>query len=448
MGIASVSSNQAGASSLRSENDGAELKPSNNQVLLNRNVRDAKKGNRKRKANKNKSPKKNSKRSKGKKNKTAKRRKNKKSRSQRRGKRGRKLQRRKGKERPSNKKRKAKKSNKTKKSKKKAKKARKGKNQKRSGKRGKKSQVRSCEGGTCSTCETSLHKTLTDFGGQARNFKRQIERAMNNLNQMQKKLASKDDFNVTRDHFGSFPAGTVCNGPHVKGAPNPIPTRTADNCTAIITSCSADIARDCANPDTATMLSSRPLEETSIAGDLHQKLWNCKNAIDAYRYYLGQDDAQYTAPAGTTADDNNSTAKFCTNKDEVANKKQAFIDACTITFGSDDNEKPLFWDNRLKSLYSTCKNTFSECRKVQRYVCASSGCTTGGASNTTGGASNTTSSGNGTTLVTPVKTSLSSTAAGTTASGATAAGTTATGTTAAETTATGTTAAGTTAAGT
>ena len=44
---------------------------------------------------------------------------------------------------------------------------------------------------------------------------------------MQKKLASKDDFNVTRDHFGSFPAGTVCNGPHVKGAPNPIPTRTA-----------------------------------------------------------------------------------------------------------------------------------------------------------------------------------------------------------------------------
>ena len=85
--------------------------------------------------------------------------------------------------------------------------------------------------------------------------------------------------------------------------------------------------------------------------------------------------------------------QFCTNKDEVANKKQAFIDACTITFGSDDNEKPLFWDNRLKSLYSTCKNTFSECRKVQRYVCASSGCTTGGASNTTGGASNTTSSG-------------------------------------------------------
>merc|ERR1711915_973921 len=82
--IASVSSNQAGASSLRSENDGAELKPSNNQVLLNRNVRDAKKGNRKRKANKNKSPKKKSKRSKrknrktskGKKNKTAKRRKN------------------------------------------------------------------------------------------------------------------------------------------------------------------------------------------------------------------------------------------------------------------------------------------------------------------------------------------------------------------------------------
>merc|ERR1711860_293270 len=111
--IASVSSNQAGASSLRSENDGAELKPSNNQVLLNRNVRDAKKGNRKRKANKNKSPKKKSKRSKRKnrktskgkknktakrrknktakrrKNKTAKRRKNKKSRSQRRGERGR-----------------------------------------------------------------------------------------------------------------------------------------------------------------------------------------------------------------------------------------------------------------------------------------------------------------------------------------------------------------------
>merc|ERR1711860_171610 len=253
--IASVSSNQAGASSLRAENDGAELNPSNNQVLLNRNVRDAKKGNRKRKASKNKSPKKKSKRSKRKnrktskgkknktakrrKNKTAKRRKNKKSRSQRRGKRGRKLQRRKGKKRPSNKKRKAKKSNKTKKSKKKAKNARKGKNQKRSGKRGKKSQVRSCEGGTCSTCEHSLHKTLTDFGGQARNFKRQIERAMNNLNQMQKKLASKDDFNVARDHFGSFPAGTVCNGPHVKGAPNPIPTRTADNCTVIITSCSA-----------------------------------------------------------------------------------------------------------------------------------------------------------------------------------------------------------------
>merc|ERR1711860_421577 len=95
--IASVSSNQAGASSLRSENDGAELKPSNNQVLLNRNVRDAKKGNRKRKANKNKSPKKKKGNRKRKANKNKSPKKNKTAKSQRRGKRGRKLQRRKGK---------------------------------------------------------------------------------------------------------------------------------------------------------------------------------------------------------------------------------------------------------------------------------------------------------------------------------------------------------------
>ena len=85
--------------------------------------------------------------------------------------------------------------------------------------------------------------------------------------------------------------------------------------------------------------------------------------------------------------------QFCQVKDEVANKKQAFINACNITFGSEVGKKPADWDNRLRGLYTTCKNTFSECRKVQRYVCASSGCTTGGASNTTGGASNTTSSG-------------------------------------------------------
>merc|ERR1712200_384970 len=68
----------------------------------------------------------------------------------------------------------------------------------------------------CTDCEVKLNQHQIVYGVQARNWKRQIERAMNDLLNLQKKFNTAPDFSDHGDHFSLF-GNFSCRSPPVKG---------------------------------------------------------------------------------------------------------------------------------------------------------------------------------------------------------------------------------------
>jgi len=388
-----------------------------NDVLLARTVREAKRNRRKNK--------------KGKQNKARKSKKNRRAKKKR-------VEKAKKKQRNNSKRkeRKIKKKNANKKqggSKKKFKKQRKNKKAKRKGKTGKSKKMQKkknkkqkikrkrmnrrhrqtkalapCSNGLtqCTSCEKKLHDHQKTYGTQARNWKRQIERAMNNLLNIQKKFASAPDFARHGTHFASVSGNSSCQPPLVKGADTEPQKNSADLANSM-NSCNTTIRTVCANPDNLDINSvgNSVLDYRNTGGDLFEKMKACKLALDTYRWYMGAADPNQdpgTSPPGhpgviLSEDDgangavaaNSDAATFCARANDPAvssalddpdTLKAAFVAACTISdvslagLGLTADAKPVNLDNALLSYYRTCKTEFGACRKDQRYMCTSSSC--------------------------------------------------------------------------
>jgi len=388
-----------------------------NDVLLARTVREAKRNRRKNK--------------KGKQNKARKSKKNRRAKKKR-------VEKAKKKQRNNSKRkeRKIKKKNANKKqggSKKKFKKQRKNKKAKRKGKTGKSKKMQKkknkkqkikrkrmnrrhrqtkalapCSNGLtqCTSCEKKLHDHQKTYGTQARNWKRQIERAMNNLLNIQKKFASAPDFARHGTHFASVSGNSSCQPPLVKGADTEPQKNSADLANSM-NSCNTTIRTVCANPDNLDINSvgNSVLDYRNTGGDLFEKMKACKLALDTYRWYMGAADPNQdpgTSPPGhpgvILSEDsgangavaaNSDAATFCARANDPAvssalddpdTLKAAFVAACTISdvslagLGLTADAKPVNLDNALLSYYRTCKTEFGACRKDQRYMCTSSSC--------------------------------------------------------------------------
>merc|ERR1712200_225113 len=87
----------------------------------------------------------------------------------------------------------------------------------------------------CTDCEVKLHQHQIVYGVQARNWKRQIERAMNDLLNLQKKFNTAPDFSDHGDHFSLF-GNFSCRSPPVKGEYME-PNKTARECADEMTAC-------------------------------------------------------------------------------------------------------------------------------------------------------------------------------------------------------------------
>merc|ERR1711922_120299 len=99
----------------------------------------------------------------------------------------------------------------------------------------------------CTDCEVKLHQHQIVYGVQARNWKRQIERAMNDLLNLQKKFNTAPDFSDHGDHFSLF-GNSSCRSPPVKSEYKE-PNKTASECAADMAACKNTLQEKCVNPD-------------------------------------------------------------------------------------------------------------------------------------------------------------------------------------------------------
>merc|ERR1712200_243095 len=131
----------------------------------------------------------------------------------------------------------------------------------------------------CTSCEKTLHDHQKTYGTQARNWKRQIERAMNNLLNIQKKFASAPDFARHGTHFASDSGDSSCQPPLVKGADTE-QNKTAADLANSMNSCNTTIRTVCANPDNLDINSvgNSVLDYRNTGGDLFEKMKACKLA--------------------------------------------------------------------------------------------------------------------------------------------------------------------------